>query len=157
MMRISLIKFLFPNTNIGLSAGIVAFFLLAASAAPTTFAQPPDIDINTPSILVIKKSLLQRFATLKPHLDAGAIGVTADGLIAVRDLNAAAAPVRAGLEILVAEENQDRGSLYREIARANGRPDWEGDLKLTFGERFISRAQSGWYYRDSANKWNRKP
>ena len=154
MMQISLSKFTPLRKNLILAAGIFAVFLIFSSAA---FGQPPDIDINTPSILVIKKSLQQRFSALKPHLDSGAIGVTADGLIAVRDLNAVAAGARAGLEILVADENQDRGSLYREIARANGRPDWESNLKLTFGERFISRAQSGWYYRDSASKWSRKP
>ena len=140
-----------------LGASVIAAAMLLSLALPAS-AQP-DLDIYTPSILVIKKSLSQRFATLKQHLDAGAIGVTFDGLIAIRDLRAASVTVanRAELEKLVADDNQDRGSLYREIARANGRPDWESDLKFTFGERFISRALSGWYYRDSAGKWNRKP
>lgn len=117
----------------------------------------PDLDINTPSITVIKKSLSQRYQTIKPHLDSGAIGLTADGLLSVRDLTSTPAAIAAKVEAVVAEENQDRGSLYREIARANGHPDWENDLKTTFGERFISRAQSGWYYRDSAGKWTKKP
>ena len=152
-----MINILYPSVRIAnrqLLIGIVVFLLLPFQMV---FAQHADIDVNTPSILVIKKSLGQRFIALKPHLDSGVIGVTADGLIAVRDLNAIATALRAGLEALVADENQDRGSLYREIARANGRPDWESNLKQIFGERFISRAQPGWYYLDGANKWNRKP
>lgn len=152
-----MINILYPSVRIAnrqLLIIIVVFLLLPFQIA---FAQHADIDINTPSILVIKKSLGQRFFALKPHLDSGAIGVTADGLIAIRDLNTIATALRAGLEALVADENQDRGSLYREIARANGHPDWESNLKQTFGERFISRAQSGWYYLDGASKWNKKP
>ena len=137
---------------------VVAIMLLSV---PSAFAQP-DLDVNTPSILVIKKSLSQRFAALKPHLDTGVIGLTADGLITIHDNNPGSEPtmtaaMKAALEKLVTDDNQDRASLYREIARANGRPDWENDLKTIFGERFINRAQSGWYYRDSAGKWNRKP
>ncbi len=147
---------LFPTTTIALL--IAALILLSA---PPAFAQP-DLDVNTPSISVIKKSLSQRFAALKPHLDTGAVGLTTDGLIATHDMSLAlgttlTVAMRAAVEKLVADENQDRASLYREIARANGHPDWESDLKTTFGERFINRAQSGWYYRDSAGKWNRKP
>lgn len=136
---------------------LMGFVVVLLLPFQSVFAQQADIEINTPSILVIKKSLGQRFVALKPHLYSGVIGVTADGLIAVRDINAIATALRASLETLVADENQDRGALYREIARANGRPDWESNLKQIFGERFIYRAQSGWYYLDGAKKWNRKP
>jgi uncharacterized protein len=133
---------------------VAAAFLTAAAAHAQTPA--PDLDVSTPAISVIKKSLSQRFAKLKPHLDAGAIGLTHDGLIAVRDLAAVAIADRVVVESHVAEENKDRAALYREIARANGRADWETDLKRIFGERWISRAYTGWYYRDSAGKWNQK-
>ncbi len=119
-------------------------------------AQAPDLDVTTPAVTVIKQSLAQRFAKLKPHLDTGAIGLTHDGLIAIRDLAFVAANERVSVENHVAEENKDRAVLYREIARANGRADWESDLKLTFGQRWINRAYAGWYYRDSAGKWLRK-
>ena len=139
------------------TAALLAIAMMLLSV-PLAFAQP-DLDVNTPSILVIKKSLSQRFAALKPHLDAGAVGLTADGLIAIRDASAASAVAATYtlVEKLVADDNQDRASLYREIARANGRADWENDIKTTFGERFINRAQPGWYYRDSAGKWIKKP
>jgi uncharacterized protein len=135
-------------------AFVAATFLIVSLARADTPA--PDLDVTTPAISVIKKSLSQRFAKLKPHLDAGAIGLTHDGLIAVRDLSLVVLAERVAVESHVSEENKDRAALYREIARANGRADWETDLKRIFGERWISRAYTGWYYRDSAGKWNQK-
>jgi uncharacterized protein len=137
-----------------IAASLVFLFACASLAAR---ADEGNVDVSTPAITVIKKSIAQRFAHLKPHLDAGVIGLTHDGLVAIRDHGNLSVLDRGKLESHVAEENKDRGALYREIARANGHPDWETDLKLTFGARWISRAQQGWYYRDSAGKWQQKP
>jgi hypothetical protein len=138
------------------AALVAGFGIVAATAQTQTQTHAPDLEVSTPAISVIKKSLASRFAKLKPHLDVGAIGLTHDGLVAVRDLKVIAAAEHAAVESLVAEENKDRAALYREIARANGRADWETDLKATFGQRWISRAFPGWYHRDSAGKWTQK-
>jgi uncharacterized protein YdbL (DUF1318 family) len=45
----------------------------------------------------------------------------------------------------VAAENADRAALYREIARANGHPEWEAEVRKTFAQRWIERAQPGWW------------
>lgn len=140
-------------------ASAVAALLIVSVSLPPVYAATtaaPDVDVSTPAIVVIKKSLAARFKLLKPHFDSGAVGLTHDGLIAVHDLQAIQVSETLKAEAIFAEENKDRASLYREIARANGRPDWESDLKTTFGERWISRAAPGWYYRDSAGKWIRK-
>ena len=124
----------------------------ATGAVPTS-----DIETGTAAIGVIGKSIARRLERLRPHLDSGAIGLTADGLLAVRDFGPIAALNRADLISLVVEDNKDRSALYREIARANGHPEWETDLRATFGQRWIGRAPSGWYYRDSVEAWIRKP
>jgi uncharacterized protein len=111
------------------------------------FAQA-NIEVDTPAINALKKSMQTRFASLSPYLDSGAVGLTRDGLISLRDANVVPLPKRAEANALVAEENKDRAALYREIARANGKPEWEGDIKSTFGERWISRASGGWYYQN---------
>ena len=116
-----------------------------------------DLDIATPAIMSLKKSLGNRFLQLKPHMEAGVIGLTHDGIVALRD--AATIDVKAliALDALIIEENKDRITLYREIARANGRPEWESDLRNTFGTRWISRLPAGWFYRDEKGLWVRKP
>jgi uncharacterized protein YdbL (DUF1318 family) len=56
----------------------------------------------------------------------------------------------------VADENADRSNLYREIANANGHPEWEADIRKTFAERWIERAAAGWYVQDAKGQWVQK-
>ena len=79
----------------------------------------------------------------------------ADGRIALRDANVVPLAQRQAVQGLVAQENGDRDALYREIARANGHPEWEADIRSTFAQRWIGRAQSGWYVQ-SGGQWSRK-
>ena len=133
----------------------VLFVGLAGVRAASAEGEP-DLDIATPAIMSLKKSLGNRFVQLKPHMEAGVIGLTHDGIVALRD--AATIDVKAliTLDALIIEENKDRITLYREIARANGRPEWESDLRNTFGKRWISRLPAGWFYRDEKGLWVRK-
>jgi len=57
---------------------------------------------------------------------------------------------------LVADENADRNSLYREIATANGNPGWEADIRSTFAQRWIANARAGWYYKSGSGAWTQK-
>lgn len=115
-----------------------------------------NLEIDTPTINSLKKSMQTRFAALAPYFDSGAVGLTRDGLVALRDANAVPLPKRAEANTLVAEENKDRAALYREIARANGKPEWEPEIKNTFGERWTSRASAGWYYQNAQGQWVKK-
>jgi uncharacterized protein YdbL (DUF1318 family) len=115
-----------------------------------------NIEVDTPAINALKKGMQARFAGLSPYLESGAVGLTRDGMVALRDANAVPLPKRAEANALVADENKDRAALYREIARANGKPEWENDIKSTFGERWISRASAGWYYQSAQGQWVKK-
>ena len=94
--------------------------------------------------------------SLQPYWNSGAIGLTADAMVEVRDLGSVPLPERTRLRKLVSDENADREALYREIARANGHPDWEDQIRATFAERWIAKANRGWYFRDSKGNWQRK-
>ena len=76
---------------------------------------------------------------------SGAIGFATDGSIALRDASLLPLAQRGGASALVAAENADRNALYREIARANQHPEWEADIRITFAQRWIERAQAGWW------------
>jgi uncharacterized protein YdbL (DUF1318 family) len=97
-----------------------------------------------------------RHARLKKYYDSGAVGLTNDGLVEVRDQNAVPLPERNAVRKLVAEENADRANLYREIANANGHPEWEADIRSTFAQRWITRASAGWYVQDKDGNWKQK-
>ena len=118
-------------------------------------AQNVDFNASSPQIEQIKARMASRFGELRPFLDSGAIGLTADGLIAVHDANAASLADRARMNQLVNAENKDRKALYQAIADANNQPGWAGQIQKTFAERWISQAQSGWWYQ-SGGGWKKK-
>ena len=97
-----------------------------------------------------------RFPRLKPFYDNGSVGMTNGGLIEVRDLNAVALRDRKTAKTLVADENRDRHALYKEIALANGQPQWEEEIRKTFAKRWIDNAPVGWWYQDNNGNWKRK-
>ena len=115
-----------------------------------------NLDINTPAISALIASMQKRNAELGPFLANGAIGLTRDGAVALREVNAVPLAQRQQVNGLIVAENQDRSSLYREIARANGKPEWENDIRATFAQRWIDKAQVGWYYQNNAGAWTRK-
>jgi uncharacterized protein YdbL (DUF1318 family) len=124
---------------------------------PSAMAQEPEIDINTPQINAIKARMAGRQRQqLDGWFDAGAIGFTADGLIEIRDRAAVPLSDRRMLEAVVADENRDRRAVYREIAVANGHPEWEADIQEIFAREWVQKARSGWYYQDASGRWLQK-
>lgn len=115
----------------------------------------PNLEINTPAINAIKASMQSRHNALAPHYESGAIGLTSNGFITVRDAKALPLKDRQGINALVADENSDRKKLYKEIAVANGHPEWESSIQESFAGRWIDKAKSGWYYQD-ASGWKQK-
>jgi len=120
-------------------------------------AQQAEIEINTPQINAIKQRMAERQkTTLNSLFDAGAIGFGSDGLIFIRDRGAVSLSERRTLESVVADENRDRRAVYREIAIANGHPEWEQDIQDTFAKEWVRNARKGWFYQDSSGAWRQK-
>jgi len=133
----------------------VLMFALALAAAGQALAQA-NLEINTPAIASLQASMQQRHGQLAGLYASGAVGLTRDANVALRDANAVALAQRQQVNSLIAAENQDRAALYREIARANGKPEWENDIRATFAQRWIEKAQAGWYYQNTSGAWVRK-
>lgn len=134
------------------AARIVDVLIPAAHAQGT-----PNLDISSPEIRAITSSMASRFGQLEKYFDSGAVGLTSSGLIEVRDQNAIALAERATAKRLVAEDNKDRDTLYTEIAKANGHPEWADDIRKTFARRWVERgAKAGWYYQDASGGWKQK-
>jgi uncharacterized protein YdbL (DUF1318 family) len=124
---------------------------------PSAEAQQAEIEINTPQINAIKARMASRQRqSLAALFDAGAIGFSADGLVTIRDRAAVPLSERRNLESVVAEENRDRSAVYREIAIANGHPEWEEQIQETFAKEWVENARKGWYYQDASGTWRQK-
>lgn len=115
-----------------------------------------NLEINTPAIAAVQSSMQARHPRLAPYYASGAVGLTADGNVTLRDPNAVPLAQRQAVNGLVGAENADRAELYREIARANGHPEWEKNIRATFAQRWIERAQPGWYVQSPSGGWRRK-
>lgn len=142
-----------PPAGIALiaAAGLVDFLIADAQA------QQAEIEINTPQINAIKARMAQRQRNqLDSLFDAGAIGFSSDGFVTVRDRSAVPLSERRSLESVVADENRDRKAVYREIAVANGHPEWESEIQQTFAKEWVRNARRGWYYQDSGGAWRQK-
>ncbi len=115
-----------------------------------------DINIRTPAIQAIQGRMADRFRRqLQAGFDAGALGLTRDGMIEVRDAGKLALKDRVAITQAVADDNRDRKAVYREIAVANGHPEWEAQIRQTFAQQWIASAHSGWWYQD-AGGWKQK-
>lgn len=131
------------------TARVLQFLIPAASAQ-----ERANLDISTPEIRAVISSMHRRFQQLDPFFASGAIGMTADGTVAVRDPGSVPLAQRATLIQLVTQQNQDLALLYGEVAKANGHPEWESDIRNVFAQRWEAHARKkGWYYRDSGGSW----
>lgn len=114
-----------------------------------------DFDKPSPEKQALENALTARFPQLRPHLNSGAIGLTDDGLLEFRDRNLVPLKDRNGVVQLVAAQNNDWNALYAEIAKLNGHPEWQDSIRSTFAERWIAKADKGWYYREGG-VWKQK-
>lgn len=122
---------------------------------PAAHAQQPDINLSTPAINTLKSAMEQRHAALARYYAAGTVGMSGDGLVLLRDPAAVPLAERNTVKKLVADENEDRLALYAEIARANGHPEWERDIRGIFAGRWVANAPAGWWYQQGG-AWRQK-
>lgn len=124
--------------------------------APAHAQAQPDITLKTPAIQAIQARMESRFnGTLRGHFDSGALGFGGDGFVVVRDAATLALKDRVAVNAAVADDNRDRKAVYREIAVANGHPEWEAQIRSVFAQQWIASAKSGWWYQ-SGGAWKQK-
>ncbi|WP_456418064.1 YdbL family protein [Thiolapillus sp.] len=138
-----------PNPALVVAGRLMEMLVSQAHAAGA------DINIDTPAISRLRQSMSKRQRSLEPFYRSGAIGFDASGRVAIRDLKAVALKDRNRVKKLVADENRDRDALYREIARANGHPEWEADIRKTFSRIWIEEAPSGYWFKQGGS-WKKK-
>lgn len=116
-------------------------------------AQEADINVSTAAIRALKESMRKRAEELKPFLNAGNVGIAADGSLVVRSLEGVPLRDQATIRRLVDAENRDRKSLYKEIARANNFGEERvADIQRIFAETWIDKAEKGWWVQ-KGDKW----
>jgi len=115
-----------------------------------------DINIDTPAISALRASMKARAASLKPFYASGAVGLTSNANVAIRDQASISLKERNKVKKLVADENKDRSALYAEIARANNHPEWEADIRATFAKVWVQEVSAGTWYQNASGAWAQK-
>lgn len=132
---------------------------LLDAVIPAAYAaeSQPNLDIQSPAIQAIEARMRDRFhSVLQGLLASGAVGFTHNGDVAIRDASKIPLAQRAQATQAVAAENADRAELYKQIAAANGHPEWAQRMRESFAKQWISRARPGWYYQDASGNWQQK-
>src|SRR3546814_9596522 len=117
---------------------IASVWMLPAEAGPASQLTMRSMEIDR-----LRAQMQNRYVELKPELDAGVIGLSSDGFVAVREPDRVPFADRPRLRALVANENADRSALYRQIAVSNGEPGWQKPLRDVFAQRWVVRAEIG--------------
>jgi len=149
-------KDLEPQVNINGMQRIV-YQLIDATiefVIPSAHAANVDLSVNTAEIRKLRAKMKSRFSALKPFYASGVIGIKSDGFVTTK--GKVALKNRNKVNKLVSAENADRQRLYQAIANANGHPEWSAQIKSTFATRWVSNAQSGWWYQSSNGSWKQK-
>jgi uncharacterized protein YdbL (DUF1318 family) len=145
-----------PAAQPGGSAAAEVMMFALNLIVPEASAQEPNIDMSSPEIARLKSQMESRFAELKPLLDTGVLGLSNDGYVAPRDASSIVLALRNTVRGLTGNENADRAALYRELAVANGHAEWEPEIRKVFAQRWIAKAQAGWWYQDANGVWKQK-
>ena len=131
------------------------FWIVLFTLAGPAFAAA-DLEVNTPAISALKSTMQARHEKLAAYYASGAVGLTRDGNVAMHDASLVPLAERQSVNGAVADENRDRAALYREIARANGHPEWEAEVRSTFAQRWINKASGGWWVQNASGAWVKK-
>ena len=139
------------------SAWQISFYKLVDQAISVVISPAhaeANLSVDSADIRRIQASMRTRFTDLKAFYDKGVIGIKSDGLLTSR--GSISLKDRNKVNKLIKAENKDRNNLYQAIAKANKHSEWSGQIKSTFAKRWISNAQSGWWYQTSNGSWKQK-
>jgi uncharacterized protein YdbL (DUF1318 family) len=123
---------------------------------PSAYAAQPNIEVSSPAIEQLKHAMQARYSQLVPFYNSGAVGLSANGLIVLRDPKAVSLKDRNTVTQLVAAENRDRNTLYDEIAKVNGHPEWAPQIRSIFDKRWVANAPAGWWFQNADGNWMKK-
>lgn len=145
------------STNEPSSHQPLAMLLDAVIPAARAAEPQANLDVQTPQIQAIEARMRDRFhSIMQGLLESGAVGFTHNGDVAIRDAAKIPLAQRAQATQAVAAENSDRAELYKQIASANGHPEWAQRMREAFAKQWISRAHVGWWYQDASGNWKQK-
>jgi uncharacterized protein YdbL (DUF1318 family) len=134
-----------------------AWHMRFAVGVPPAMAQDININVTTPAIRQLVAARKQRFPSLVPLFDNGALGENSRGLVEVRGLDKLSLQEKGRVKTLVQQENSDREQLYLALAKANNiAPNRVSDIATIFAGVNRQEARTGWWIQQANGTWENK-
>ncbi len=142
------------HPNAGQALGFLSNTVFSLISSPAQAAA--NLNASSPGVIAAKQQVESLAQQLGSYFAQGAIGYTANGLVAIHDANSVGLAERAQLPGLVDSYNQALQNLYTQIADANGHPEWAPQIQQSFARAWINKAPAGYWYQDNSGQWVRK-
>ncbi|MGR3319265.1 MAG: YdbL family protein [Candidatus Anammoxibacter sp.] len=121
------------------------------------YADEIDLNLTSPAIRKVINAMKSRNAKIKSFKNSGAIGENADGLLAIRDLSNLAGEEIRTVKRLLKADNNDRKTLYNELATANKITLSGVDrISKVFAKTRKAKLKKGQWYKDKEGNWEQK-
>jgi uncharacterized protein YdbL (DUF1318 family) len=91
---------------------------IRAAISPAAAWAQEATTVSNPTIRALKKKMKERFQALKPYYKEGVLKERDDGYLAISDAGGLGLKEKRDLKGLVEAENEDRRTLYKEVAKA---------------------------------------
>ncbi len=113
--------------------------------------------VSNAAIRDLKEQTTRNHGQLKAYSEQGSIGITNKDLLDIRETKGLSMAEVAKLKRLVAEDNQARQQLYREVAVALSVPASQiEEVQRIFATELQSKAPSGYLIQGPSGVWRRK-
>jgi len=124
---------------------------------PATAQAQDATTVSNAAIRGLKQTIASHHQELKPNYDKGAVGITKDGYLEVRDTSGLNLGQVASLRKLVNEDNEARRQLYREVAAAlDLEASQVSKIEDIFAQQWRGKAASGWWVQQDNGNWVKK-
>lgn len=120
-------------------------------------AHAQDINVSTPAIRNIKKSMRENFRELRPFYVRGSVGENKSGFVEVRSTSDLNLKEKADVARLVDQMNGYRTALYSEVVKAN-RLDSNSlpQVQKIFANSWRSKSRTDWWIQNDDGGWEKK-
>jgi uncharacterized protein YdbL (DUF1318 family) len=121
------------------------------------YAAEKATQVSNAAIRGLKAQMRQNHEQLKPFYDSGALGITNQGMLTIRDSSSLSLAEKGKLRSLVEKDNEARRQLYQEVARAlDLKSNQVSDVQEIFARTWREKADSGWWIQKDGGEWVRK-
>lgn len=129
---------------------------LLALVGPATAHAEDATQVSNSAIRGLKNQIAANHKQLAPFYGQGAVGITNNGYLEVRDTSGLNLKDVGRVKGLVKQDNNARAKLYQEVAKALNVPTQTAKVQKVFADMWRSKAASGWWVQGDSGSWGRK-